>query len=229
MAVAGLKTVFSSWFLINLITALWFHERLGVPDNLYFLSRRNTKIIHSRKSDQRHTWWILSRWPEDDSNNCWIPFKKIMVCLKRNCVLVKPLFRYYCTQTKSQQQHYKMTIFEKVKKKADLCFMSLVTWLLFFFFWNLIFGWANWVLWGQKDCVNHVNFDRFCFLFFWQSQIHCWLEILVTQKSYANSSLVLFGGLEIEKGRDWGKRGWKLPFTCLTRPNVRTLHYVLGE
>ena len=62
--------IFIMIFLINLITALWFHERLGVPDNLYFFFSRNTKIIHSRKSDQGNTSnKSFQNGPKDESNN----------------------------------------------------------------------------------------------------------------------------------------------------------------
>lgn len=41
--------IFIMIFLINLITALWFHERLGVPDNLYFFFFQETQklFIHA--------------------------------------------------------------------------------------------------------------------------------------------------------------------------------------
>jgi len=57
-----------------------------------------------------------------------------------------------------------MTIFEKVKKKADLCFISLVTWLLFFFFLKLDLLGGQIGTYGEgKNCVNYANFDRFFF------------------------------------------------------------------
>ena len=75
-----------------------------------------------------------------------------------------------------------------------------------------------------KNCVNYANFDRFFFLR--QSQTHCWLEILVTQKSYANSSLVLFGGLELKK---WGGAGVKGDENCLSHVWLGPMlgHYIM--
>ena len=117
-----------------------------------------------------------------------------------------------------------MTIFEKVKKKADLCFISLVTWLLFFFFWNLIcwVGKLGLVVRAKIVSIMQILID----FFLRQSQIHCWLEILVTQKSYANSSLVLFGGIRVKKVGGAGKNGGE---NCLSHVWLGPMlgHYIM--
>jgi len=70
MAVAGLKTVFSSWFFWS----IWSRHCDFTKDleclTTYIFFSRNTKIIHSRKSDQGNTSnKSFQNGPKDESNN----------------------------------------------------------------------------------------------------------------------------------------------------------------
>ena len=152
----------------------------------------------------------------------------------RNC-FCEATSRYYCTQTKSQQQHYKMTIFFLSKgqeKRVDLCFVSLVTWLFFFFFLKLdLLGGQTGTCEGKRGAsvsIMQILID------FVSDIVKSIIDFKFWSHKKAMQIVLWFClGFELKKGvvgRATGVIGGEncLPHV-LTRPNVRTLHYVLGE